>query len=113
LTVGGDPNAPGIGSAQGPFALGDVDGEPRRVGGASPDYPLWARRRGIEGSALLRFVVDAEGRVSQVRVVSTEGSARFGDVARRTIDTWRFEPATKDGRPVAVKCQQRVEFRLR
>jgi outer membrane biosynthesis protein TonB len=36
----------------------------------------------------------------------------LNDVAVETINTWRFEPGTKAGKPVAVEIAVEVDFKL-
>jgi len=99
-------------ATSGPYSQDDVDRPARRSGGQLPAYPLWARRRGIEGAVVLRFTVDATGAVGDVEIVSTRGSVRFGDLSARSARGWTFEPAMKSGHPVAVRCEQTITFRL-
>jgi protein TonB len=60
----------------------------------------------------LSIVIDTEGNVSDVQ----ESSAPLGDgLDQSAIDTvkkWRFNPATRDGVPVAVRVAVEVGFRL-
>src|SRR5262249_3887419 len=51
--------------------------------------------------------IDADGRVTDVHVVS--GAAPFDEAAIHAAKDWRFEPGTRDGRPVAT----RIRFLLR
>jgi TonB family protein len=92
----------GIARAQAP--AGGVP--PHLRGDAVVLYP-----EGASGDALvvIEVLVDAEGSVTDVSVVS--GAEPFGSVARRAARSWRFEPATKDGRAVAARLRLEVSFR--
>jgi TonB family protein len=95
-----------------PLPLSGVDRPPRRTSGAPPRVPSWARRAHLEGKVTLRFIVTAEGTVAEINVRRIEGDERFGREAMRALATWRFEPATRRGRPVACWCFQTVNFTL-
>lgn len=94
------------------LSLSGVDRAPRRIAGALPRVPQWARRARLEATVVLRFIVTAEGDVTDVNVSRIDGDERFGREAMRTVATWRFDPATKRGRPVACWCFQKVNFTL-
>lgn len=96
----------------GPLSAGDVDRPPRKIAGALPSYPRWARRAGLEGTVTLRFVVTAQGTVTDVTIRRIEGDERFGPEAIRPTASWRFEPAVKDGKPVSYWYFQSFRFEL-
>lgn len=85
---------------------------PLKIAGAPPRYPEWARRAGIEAVVTLRFVVTVEGEVRDIKVHKIEGDERFGEEAVKAVADWRFDPATKGGKPVACWCFQKVNFTL-
>ena len=97
---------------EGPLSLSGVDRPPRMISGAPPRVPRWARRGRLEGKVTLRFVVTLEGRATDVNIRHIEGDERFGREAMRAVATWRFEPATRRGRPVACWCIKAINFTL-
>ena len=48
-------------------------------------YPLAAQRTGIEGTVVVFFLIDAEGRFGQVRIVSSSGSDLLDTAAVGTV----------------------------
>ena len=90
-----------------------VDYLPSLLSGDPPSYPWWAKRSGLVGQVQLRFVVSALGHVQDIEVLHTEGDTRFGPHAVRKVNTWRFDPARKDGRAVAYRCFQTIHFQPR
>jgi TonB family protein len=57
------------------------------------DYPVEAKRHGIEGYVLVNATVDEEGRVTYVQVVEqdpADESYRFAETATRVAKTIRF-----------------------
>lgn len=81
-----------------------ADTAPRPLSRARPIYPAAFRRAGINGEALVEFIIDLDGKPAQVQVLRATDAA-FGDSARNSIVQWRFTPALKNGRPVRVRLQ--------
>lgn len=57
------------------------------------------------------MIVTSEGKVREVNVTKSLEK----DLDKRAISAvsgWRFEPGTKDGKPVAVLIRAEVEFNL-
>jgi protein TonB len=77
-----------------------------------PEYPIAARAAGVAGDVLLHLHVDAAGFVRSVEVVVSSGFAELDAAAERAALLWRFEPAQRDGGPVATVVRQRVRFQL-
>ena len=75
----------------------------RPIGGyqVKPRYPESARRRGIEGTVLLKMRITAQGRVEAVQVVRSAGYPELDESAIEAVRRWRFEPARRNGEPVA------------
>jgi TonB family protein len=63
----------------------------------------------LKGVVGLTVVVDDAGRVSDVSIVKPM-VAGLDENAVNSVRTWRFAPATKDGRPVAVAVFIEVDF---
>lgn len=77
-----------------------------------PEYSEKGRRKKISGSVTLAMIVTAEGTVRDVKVIkSLEPS--LDQQAVTAVKTWRFEPGTKDGKPVSVHLNVDVTFRIR
>jgi len=77
-----------------------------------PNYPDVARRARIEGKVILQAVVDKNGNVGEVTVLSSN-NPMFNDNAIEAVKQWKYKPALQSGRPVAVYYTIRVDFRLR
>ncbi|HEY5759581.1 MAG TPA: energy transducer TonB [Steroidobacter sp.] len=89
--------------------------EPRidsRRGLTEPYYPADIIRKGGEGTVLLSIYILADGRVGEVRLVSSSGHSKLDDSAMREAKKWRFIPGTSDGKPMAMWKQVPVTFRL-
>lgn len=77
-----------------------------------PRYTETARRMRVEGLVVLEAIVDAEGRVTEVRVLRGL-PAGLDRSAVAAVRQWRYAPATLDGRPVPVILNVSVHFDLR
>jgi protein TonB len=74
-------------------------------------YPEAARRDGVEGDVRLELTVGDSGAVTEVRVLGRAGHG-FDEVAPEAARRILFRPAERGGRPVAVKIQWTLKFRL-
>jgi len=54
---------------------------------------------------------DVDGMAKDIKVVKSLGYG-LDEKAVEAVRKWRFEPAEKDGRPVAVQVNIEVSFRL-
>jgi protein TonB len=57
-------------------------------------------------------VVTREGRATDIRVRDGIG-AGLDEVAVKAVRKWKFAPAIKDGKPVAVQVSVEVDFHIR
>jgi protein TonB len=84
--------------------------EPRRIRGEVPVYPELARRAHIEGKVVLECVIDTDGRVTDLRVVS--GPPLLTGAALDAVRTWVYTPTTLNGQPIRVILTVTVKFAL-
>lgn len=75
-----------------------------------PEYPEAARQAGVQGTVVLDTVVNVEGAVTQVNLVS--GPEALSQAAMDAVRWWRYEPYSVNGRPVPVESTVAVDFRL-
>jgi TonB family protein len=76
-----------------------------------PEYTESALRAGIEGEVWVALTVGADGVPYDLKVVRP---LPFGltDKAVETVKSWRFEPGKIKGRPVAMRIEVEVDFRV-
>ncbi len=89
-----------------------MDAEPV-VGNPLPKYPSDVLEAGIEGDVIARLQIDSSGRVNDVVIVSHQGQQdpRLDQAAISALLQWQFQPALREGEPVASVVQVPVEFR--
>jgi periplasmic protein TonB len=135
----GDPNGstegsegPGATGGVGKEGLGTTGGHPWDLGAGpliidhtvtnpvlipeskvEPQFPEMARTARTPGRVILQAVVEPDGTVGEVRVLRcTRPYVGFEESAIQAVKQWRYEPATQNGRPVAVYFTVLVEFQL-
>ena len=84
---------------------------PRRIHEPMPVYTEPARRARVQGIVVLQTVIGADGRVGRVEVLKGLPLG-LTEAAVAAVERWRFEPATLDGKPVAVYFNLTVRFDL-
>jgi TonB family protein len=76
------------------------------------NYPAELRRRGKEGQAEVRVVIDPRGRVGAIAIVS-ESAVGFAEACRKTLLGSRWsEPLDREGRPVSTRLTYRCRFQI-
>lgn len=95
----------------GPYTTGGGVSAPRPIYAPDPEYSDEARKAKFQGSVVLAVVIGADGRPRDIRVSRSVGMG-LDEQAESAVRNWRFEPAMKDGRPVAVIVEVEVVFRL-
>ena len=97
--------------AEAAFRVGGGVSAPKAVYAPDPEYSEEARKAKYQGTCVLWLVVGPDGRPRDIRVARTLGLG-LDEKAIEAVRTWKFEPAMKDGKPVAVQINVEVEFRL-
>ncbi|WP_410968987.1 energy transducer TonB, partial [Salmonella sp. SAL4444] len=70
-----------------------------------------AREAKIEGTVKLATIIGTKGEVSKAEVIQGLDAGLDANAIAAVL-TWKFEPATKDGKPVKAKATIEVNFRL-
>ncbi len=63
----------------------------------------------MKATAEIGFVIDEEGRVPAVWYVS--GDPQWAKIVMDAVIQWRWQPATRDGEPVAIRSTMTSKFR--
>jgi protein TonB len=125
--LGGNGRGKGLGDGDGPGAGpgrgGNEGGGPRQIGNGvlppvlrkrvEPVYTDGAMRARIQGEVHLQAVIRADGTVGELEVIKSLDTRTGLDLeAIRVARQWLFQPATFQGKPVAVYATLILEFRL-
>ncbi len=77
----------------------------------NPVYPEIARRTHVSGSVILEAVIDEEGNVSEVKILS--GHPFLTEAAVQAVKQWKYSPTVLNGEPVPVMATVTVIFQIR
>jgi TonB family protein len=73
-------------------------------------YPTEARERRIEGEVVAMFVVTETGDITHVNI--GKGDPVLTHAVEDAVAKWKFQPLTKDGKPIPVMGKATFEFSL-
>ena len=108
---------PGVGEGRGGgigggvFRVGGGVSAPKAIYAPDPEYSEEARKAKYQGTCVLSLIVGPDGKPREIRVARSLGLG-LDEKAIEAVHQWKFEPAQKDGRPVAVAINVEVQFRL-
>lgn len=109
----------GLSVSQGEVASGQMINEAgsdnkaaRAVSVVNPKYPASAQARGISGFVIIEVSLNERGQVLDAKVLSSNPTGVFENSALEAIFKWKFEPAISEGKAVATKIKQKVNFEL-
>lgn len=95
---------------QGPYRVGGRVQAPKLIQEVDPVYPPLAKQARIQGQVVIDSVIDTEGHVTQMKVVS--GSPLLVRAAEQALGQWRYQPTLLNGQPVAVDMLVTLHFQL-
>jgi protein TonB len=75
-----------------------------------PVYPALARQARIQGNVVLHAIIDKEGKVAQLEVIS--GHPLLVQSALDAVKQWRYKPTQLNGDPVEVDTTITVTFTM-
>ena len=76
----------------------------------TPDYPGAARDARVEGQVVLKAVIDKNGDIADLTLVS--GDPVLAPAALAAVKQWKYKPYLLNGQPMAVETQVTVSFQL-
>ncbi|HSZ74420.1 MAG TPA: TonB family protein [Rhizomicrobium sp.] len=79
---------------------------------AQQNYPYEARRLQEQGTVHITYTLEADGTPDKFSVVESSGFEDLDNTAIESAKTWRYLPATEDGRPIAVRLDADIRFSL-
>ena len=115
-------NMPNLNSSTGSWVIhfaeldgGRKEGEltaPRSTEKSDPGYPLELIRANIHGMVSLYAVIDANGKVTRVRVLNSPDD-RLDSYATKALSLCKFQPAERAGKPVPLEALVMIPFRVK
>ena len=107
-------NGPNLGAHTADAVLhkvGNGVAPPHPISSTDPEYSEMARKMKYQSRVRIAGTVDLQGAFTDVCVLVPAGGG-LDEKAMVAVRTWRFEPATLGGEPVAVRIHVQVDFRL-
>lgn len=99
-------------SFEGRFSRAEVDTVPMAVAKTQPVYPYTAKRLNLSGRVRVKFLVRANGHVSEVQILSAEPEKIFNKSVIQAVSSWRFKPGKMDGQAVDTWMQTTIIFNI-
>jgi TonB family protein len=84
---------------------------PKVMDAVPPIYPSELKKENIEGRVIVEVVISESGEVGKTAVVESPHQ-KLSEAAITSLKQWRFEPALRDGQPVAKKIRIPIDFKL-
>ena len=100
-------------AAQPPASRTTVKARPDYSHNPPPRYPEMARRKGWEGSVMVRAHVSAAGRVTSVSLQRGSSYGVLNQAALAAVKSWRFRPGSIGGQAADTIVEVPVNFSLR
>lgn len=76
------------------------------------NYPPIAQENGIQGKVIIQFVVEKDGRLTNVQVLSTPDRSLSEEAVRVLQLSPRWSPGKQRNQPVRIKYTLPVDFRI-
>lgn len=92
-----------------PRSLRELDRIPTPLTTVAPVYPAELAQKGVKGKVTVDFYIDETG-VVRMPAVSPEDNRDLTVLSVDALRQWRFEPPTRNGKPVLVKASQVFNF---
>lgn len=84
---------------------------PKLIEKVEPNYTPEAREKKVNGAVILQVIVGSAGRITEAKVLRSLDPGLDAQ-AIVAVKKWRFTPATKNKKPVAVSATVEVNFRI-
>jgi periplasmic protein TonB len=106
-----DGLAGGKGSSDDIFSMADLDQSPRVIFQPAPQYPPELKKKKIQGTVYILFIVDQDGRVRDPKVQKSDNPG-FDAPALQAVKKWRFDPGKVGGKAVQFRMRVPLTFAL-
>jgi TonB family protein len=93
------------------FKLLPGDTPPKIIDSVDPEFSDEARRAQVGGVVIVSFIVNEDGLPNDLRVVKSVGYG-LDEKALDAVSRYRFQPAMRDGQPIAARIAVEINFNL-
>lgn len=110
----GSGHGTGIGSGSGTGTASNPAVPPRIIRSVQPEYPSAERNARIEGTAIVRLLIDTDGSVEEAVIVSSSGNSNLDNAAVNACYKWKFISAKNSvGQKIRCYANLPITFKLR
>ncbi len=92
------------------YNQGEVDQMPMAIFKMKPIYPYRARRLNITGKVDVKFLVDENGYVSNIKLLKSTPPGIFDDSVLNALASWRFSPGEVRDHAVSTWVITTIQF---
>ncbi|MGB7281113.1 MAG: TonB family protein [Candidatus Acidiferrum sp.] len=93
-----------------PLPVGGDVTPAKLISEVAPVYPSLARNEHISGDVVIDALIDANGHVTTMKIIS--GPALLYQAAKDALHQWQYQPASLDGKMVAMHLTVTLKFRM-
>ncbi|MDH7499205.1 MAG: energy transducer TonB [candidate division NC10 bacterium] len=86
--------------------------KPVLVQEVKPEYPMGARKAGVQGTTLLKIQVLPSGSVGEIQLLQSSGESSLDEAAQKAVKQWKFKPGMSGSKPITVWMTLPVKFEL-
>ncbi|GAB4276369.1 MAG: hypothetical protein Kow0029_18260 [Candidatus Rifleibacteriota bacterium] len=101
-----------IGSIESFGGNGESFSAPGVIQKVLPEYPAWARKQGIHGSAVYRVLIQESGTVGDVVTMNSTIDPKLAINGAQALRRWVFTPVLKNGEPQETWVKITVQYKL-
>lgn len=112
MPVSPPPKEHAIFRPKGSYIQGEVDQMPMPIYKMKPIYPYRARRLNINGSVEVKFLVDENGYVSNIKILKSRPAGIFDKSVLKALPSWKFSPGKVRGHAVSTWVVTTIEFKM-
>jgi protein TonB len=92
-----------------PVPIGGDVKPAKLIKSVQPIYPSMAKSQHVSGNVQIDALIDADGNVSAMKVLS--GPALLRESALASLKQWKYQPAELDGKPTSMHLTVTLQFR--
>jgi protein TonB len=93
-----------------PLIIGGDVKPAKLMNAVAATYPALAKSQHVSGNVVVDALIDATGHVTTMKVIS--GPSLLHQAAKDALHQWKYQPASLDGKPVAMHLTVTLQFRL-
>ncbi|MGB2673066.1 MAG: energy transducer TonB [Candidatus Acidiferrum sp.] len=94
-----------------PLPIGGDVQTAKLIAKVDPVYPMIAKNQHVSGNVVIDALIDANGRVTTMKVIS--GPTLLQQAAEDALHQWKYQPASLDGKAVAMHLTVTLQFRMK